>query len=374
MLCKTYAWRGLMSAVLLSCVSAGQAQTAAPANAAPAVAPVTMTSAPPSARAATMTARSMTEEDTLYRIGPGDVIDIRIFGRPEMSKEARVDNLGRIRPIFIQEEITVACMTEVQLARLLEEKYRKYLRSPQVDVFVKDYQSQPIAVIGAVMQPGRFKLQRRIRLLELLTQAGGANGNSGTTVNLIRNKEYSFCAPKPVNAIVPVEAAVKVSATPDALANNKKMDDPFAGQLITLNLRDVLLGRPESNIYVEPGDIVSVPDADQVFLTGGVMHPGPIPMRQAIRLSEAIGMAGGFFADVSKKSIRVSRQIPGSTQREIHIVDFEAIEKKKAEDWILQPSDVIEVTSSMAKGIGRSLLGIIAPTAAQLPMRALRPY
>ena len=144
--------------------------------------------------------------------------------------------------------------------------------------------------------------------------------------------------------------------------------------MITLNLRDVMMGTPETNIYVEPGDIVTVPDADQVFLVGGVMRPGAIPLRQQLRLSEAIGMAGGFFADVSKKDIRVSRQIAGSTQREIRKVDYEAIEKRKAEDLILQPSDVIEIPASAAKGIGRSLLGMIAPTAAQLPMRIVRPY
>ena len=354
------AWRCLASAAALGLSGLTvSAQTAAPTNAAP-VAPS------PVAVAATATTRPLIEEDTLYRIGPGDVIEIRVFGHPEMSKDARVDNLGRIRPVFIQEELTAACMTEVQLARLLEEKYRKYLRSPQVDVFVKDYQSQPVSVIGAVMQPGRFKLQRRIRLLELLSQAGGASGNSGTTINLIRSKEYSRCEMPNLAASPQLPVLVGPDAAPK--------DDQFAGQLITLNLRDVLLGTPETNIYVEPGDTISVPDADQVFLIGGVMRPGSITMRQTLRLSEAIGMAGGFFTDVSKNKIRVSRQIAGSTQREIRIVDFEAIEKKKAEDLILQASDVVEVPASTVKGIGRSLLGLIAPTAGQLPMRIIRPY
>ena len=330
------------------------------------------TNAAPASATAVATARRPMAEDTLYRIGPGDTLEIRVFGQPEMSKDFRVDNQGRIRPVFIKEDLAVACMTELQVARMLEEKYSKYLRSPMVDVFVKDFQSQPVAVIGAVIQPGRFKLQRRIRLLELLGQAGGVNGNSGTTINLIRSQEYNYCrnpmgvASQPVVASPPAVASVNDPA--------KATDEIFAGQLITLNLRDVLLGTPETNIYVEPGDTISVPDADQVFLVGGVMRPGPLVMRQALRLSEAIGMAGGFFTDVAKNRIRVSRQIAGSTQRENLTVDFEAIEKKKAEDLILRPSDVIEVPSSAVKGIGRSLLGLIAPTAGQLPLRVLRPY
>ncbi len=360
-----------LSAILLGGISLslgqlssfGQTPTSVPANS---------ITAPASATAVTV-ARRPIAEDTLYRIGPGDTLEIRVFGQPEMSKDFRVDNQGRIRPVFIKEDLTVACMTELQVARMLEEKYSKYLRTPMVDVFVKDFQSQPIAVIGAVMQPGRFKLQRRIRLLELLGQAGGVNGNSGTTINLIRSQEYNYCR-NPTGVAVPV-AVAKQDAKPDEAANGEKStDEAFAGQLITLNLRDVLLGTPETNIYVEPGDTISVPDADQVFLVGGVMRPGPIVMRQTLRLSEAIGMAGGFFTDVSKNKIRVSRQIAGSTQREIQTIDFEAIEKKKAEDLILRPSDVIEVPASTVKGIGRSLLGLIAPTAGQLPLRVIRPY
>jgi polysaccharide export outer membrane protein len=338
--------------MVLFCLVAinGFAQTNAPANA--------------PTNTAVVTPRTTMEEDTLYRIGPGDVIEIRVFGKPEMSKEARVDNLGRIRPVFIQEEISVACMTETQIARLLEEKYRKWLRSPQIDVFVKDYKSVPVAVIGAVTQPGRFQLQRRIRLYELLSQAGGASGNSGTKINIYRSREYNFCSQKAVAAQPPASAV-------ETTASAKPAEE---AQLITLNLRDVMMGTAETNIFIEPGDIVNVPDADQIFLVGGVMKPGAIPMRQTMRLSEAIGMAGGFFTDVNKKKITISRQIAGSTAREIRTVNYDDIEKKKAEDLILQASDLIDIPASAAKGVGRSLLGMIAPTAAQMPLRIVRPY
>src|SRR5262249_40093520 len=106
------------------------------------------------------------DADLSYRIGPGDILDIRVFGRPEMTKDVRVDNFGRIRLPFL-EEMQAACLTEAALAAIITEKYKKYLRDPQVDVMVKEYRSQPVAVIGAVSTPGRFQLQRRIRLLEL---------------------------------------------------------------------------------------------------------------------------------------------------------------------------------------------------------------
>ncbi|MEJ7709640.1 MAG: SLBB domain-containing protein [Pyrinomonadaceae bacterium] len=67
-------------------------------------------------------------------------------------------------------------------------KYRKYQRNPQVDVFVKEFQSQPVALIGAVDKPGRFQLQRRMRLLELLTFAGGPLERAGGRIHLIRTE------------------------------------------------------------------------------------------------------------------------------------------------------------------------------------------
>jgi polysaccharide biosynthesis/export protein len=294
-----------------------------------------------------------------YRIGPGDLLDIRVFGHPEMGIETRVDPTGRIRVPFL-DEVQAACLTEAQLAKLIEERFRRYLRAPQVAVLVKDFQSQPVAVIGAVQHPGRFLLQRRVRLLEMLSYAGGVNQGAGRTVHLIRSKDYDFCA---LNS-----EAKAAPAQPEA---EEKL---FDGQFLSINLHELLGGALATNLYVEPGDIVSVPEADQVFLTGGVMRPGPIQLRQVTTLSQALGMAGGFFQDAAKKRIRLLRQAPGSATRQELTLDYEAIEKRKAEDIVLQPNDLIEVPSSTAKSMGRGLLGLIVPTLGQMPLRVIRPY
>ena len=312
-------------------------------------------------------------DEQRYRIGPGDLLDIRVFGHPEMGREARVDNAGRIRIPFL-DEIQAACLTETQLSKAIEDKLRKYLRAPQVDVLIKDYQSQPVAVLGAVSHPGRFLLQRRIRLMELLAYAGGVNTSAGSSLNLIRGKDYDFCAqPAPPASAIGGDQANDKASDADKVTD-KVTDKLFDGSLVSISLHDLMAGGTAANVYVQPGDIISVPEADQIFMTGGVMHPGPIPLRQATTLSQAIGMAGGFFQDASKKKIRVLRQAPGSTERKEEIYDYEAIEKRKAKDVALQANDLIEVPSSAAKGVGRSLLGIIAPTAAQLPLRVVRPY
>ena len=112
--------------------------------------------------------------DTRYRIGPGDVLDVRVSRAPELSREAvRVDQSGNIRMPMLDTDIPAACQTEGELAQNIATLYRKYKNEPHVDVFVKEFQSQPVAVIGAVRGPAQFKLQRQVKLLELLSLVGG---------------------------------------------------------------------------------------------------------------------------------------------------------------------------------------------------------
>ncbi|HLE62552.1 MAG TPA: polysaccharide biosynthesis/export family protein, partial [Pyrinomonadaceae bacterium] len=123
--------------------------------------------------AANVTTNETPDVDT-YQIGPGDILEIRVFNRPQLSREAvRVDARGMIRVPLIEEGIRAACRTETELAKELGKRYLEYLRNPSIEVFVKEFQSQPVAVLGAVVTPGRFQLQRRVRLLELLSYAGG---------------------------------------------------------------------------------------------------------------------------------------------------------------------------------------------------------
>lgn len=371
----------LLLAVSVGC-GGGFAQQAPPASgtAAPASTAAAAEASGPLAETRSGERPNPLPSEQRYRIGPGDLLDIRVFGHPEMGIEARVDPMGRIRVPFL-DELQAACLTEAQLGQAIESKLRKYLRAPQVAVLVKDFQSQPVAVIGAVQHPGRFLLQRRVRLLEMLGYAGGQTVNAGSTIHLIRSKDYDFCALGNATASAPPNAVAAVAAVSDAAKTEAKTEAKpgeeeklFDGKFIAINLRDLLTGGLDANLFVEPGDIVSVPEADQVFLTGGVMRPGPIPLRQATTLSQAIGLAGGFFPDAAKKRVRLMRQAPGSATREEQILDYEAIEKRKAQDIVLQPNDLVEVPSSTAKSMGRGLLGLIVPTLGQVPLRVIRPY
>jgi polysaccharide export outer membrane protein len=285
--------------------------------------------------------------DDRYRIGPGDVLDIRVLNRPHLSREAvRVEGNGMIRMPLIETEIMAACLTEGQLAKEISSRYLKFYRNPQVDVFIKEYHSRQVAILGAVTDQSRFELQRRIRLLELLTYAKGPTIRAGQTINIVHSPAALPC------------------------------DEPGAESDVTMSfssyrLSDTLRGDPQANPYLNPGDIVTLPEADQVYVVGNVFTPMAVPLKEPITLSQAIAMAGGVRQDSKKEKIRIVRQQPGSASRQEIIVDLSAIEKKRADDLALLPNDIVDVPTSGAKSFLRGLLGGVAPSVTQLPVRVI---
>jgi polysaccharide biosynthesis/export protein len=324
------------------------------------VAPVSaqVTTAPTSANAASESvnvpqspaavAVASSQPDDRYRIGPGDVLDIRIFNRPNLSRDAvRVEGNGMIRMPLIDTEIQAACKTEGELAAEISRGYIKYYKNPQVDVFIKEYHSKQVAVIGAVNEQSRFELQRRIRLLELLSYAKGPSAKAGQTINIVHAPPSLACQNK--------NAAAEESTT----------------AFVSYKLSDTMQGLPTANPFIEPGDIITLPEADQVYVVGNVFTPITIPLKEPITLSRAVAMAGGVKQDSKKDKVRIVRQVPGSAGRQEILVDLSAIEKKSADDVALLPNDIIDVPLSGSKSFLRSLLGTVAPTVSSLPVRII---
>jgi len=286
------------------------------------------------------------QQDDRYRIGPGDVLDIRVYNRPQLSREAvRVEGSGMFRMPLIETEIQASCLTEGELAKEISTRYAKYYRNLQVDVFIKEYHSRQVAVIGAVNDQSRFELQRRVRLLELLTYAKGPSARAGQTINIVHSTNASPC--------------------------KRANDGDDTAALSSYKLSDVLEGKPEANPYLETGDIITVPEADQVYVVGNVYMPLTIPLREPITLTRAIAMAGGLRQDTKKDKIRIVRQEPGTSARKEIVVDLTAIEKKQSDDIALVPNDIIDVPQSGGKSFLRGLVQGVAPSVAQLPVRVV---
>jgi polysaccharide export outer membrane protein len=128
-------------------------------------------------------------------------------------------------------------------------------------------------------------------------------------------------------------------------------------------------GEEKANPYVEPGDIVTLPEADQVYVIGNVYSPKTLPLKEPITVSRAVAMAGGPLRDSKTDRVHIVRQQQGG-EAEI-FVDLKAIARKQATDVLLQPNDIVEVRESTGKSMIRSLLGVVAPSLGQLPVRVI---
>jgi protein involved in polysaccharide export with SLBB domain len=296
-----------------------------------------------------------TLEPSNYLIGAGDVLDIRVLNRPQYSREnVRVSDTGTISMPRLEGEITAACMTERTLAKEIETRYGDILRVPQVDVFVKEYRSKPVAVIGAVNAPGLFQLQRRVRLLELLAYAGGPHERAGRTLQLVHSESLNVCG--------------------DAHPTTGPDESPVSGaeDVSFIDIRETMKGLAEANPYVRQGDVVTLLDADQVYVIGNVLKPTPIPLKESITISQAIAIAGGTMPDTVMEKVKVIRRLPKGSGKTELLVNLKAINQHKADDLELQANDIIEVPTSGSKRFFRTLLGTVAPTIGQLPVRVIR--
>ena len=305
-----------------------------------------------------------------YRIGPRDVLSIRVAAPdiiPQFSAEAmEVNECGMIPLLSVQNEerneLKAAGLTTNELQEQLRVFYTKYKRNPQVVVKVREYNSQPVAINGAVVRPGQFQLRRPVRLLELLQfYAGGPTASSGGRVQIARMPALGMCGTAPAAS----EVAAAQTATP--------IDDASAPSFLTFRLEDTLKADEQSNPFLQPGDVITLPEAKEAYVVGNVLRPGPVALKdEHLTISRAIAMVGGTMPDTKKEKVRIIRQETGGQGSREIFVDLKAIDKHQAEDIALLPNDIIDVPISGGKRILRSLVGAVVPSVGQLPVRVIQ--
>jgi polysaccharide export outer membrane protein len=341
-------WLSSALIILLGSLSTLQAQQP--------VAPQAVQTQPAVNPAQAETASGVTRVVDQYRIGAGDLLTIRVTaGRlvPELSIDGvEVDECGRIPVASVEQEveneIQAAGKTRAQLAEELRLFYKKYKRNPQVMVIVKEYKSQPVAINGAILKPGQFQMRRPVRLLELVQfYAGGPTERSGGIIQLARASSFNPCTSPAADSSASIDFAV-------------------------FELKDTLAGEEKSNPYLQPGDVVTLPEAKEAYVVGNVLRPGPVLLKNSnVTVSQAIAMAGGTMQDTKKDKIRLLRREPSGQIKQEIPVDLVAIERRQKDDITLLPNDIVIVEVAGGKRLFRSLVGAIVPSVGQLPVRVI---
>ena len=323
-----------------------------------------------------------------YRVGPGDLLDVRVFGQPDLNSTVEIDEDGNISSLpFVEDPIPAKCRNEKEIQKSITEAYSKYLIKPRVSVRILERRSrQPAVVYGAVRSASRIQMNRRVRLHELLANAGGVTLGASGTIQIIHT-ETELC-PEPEDVMQTV--AVSLSERPGTTATGTAAGQRFApsaspdktpvpltsdiGRLEIFQISDVKKGVGKNDPYIRPGDIVIVTEGEPIYLTGAVIQPREIVMKDGITLARAIAMGGGAARQAKTNDVHIYRQKEGKIGSEDLKFDFDAIKKGKQPDVLLQAYDIIDVRQIgvlAPRNWGDLLLNSAKSTTGMLPMRVM---
>ena len=248
-----------------------------------------------------------------YRIGPGDVLKITVWGHEDLSRASVVAPDGRM-PFPLVGEVEAGGLTPTELeARLRQVLGKDYLIDPQVSVTVQEYRSQRVFVLGEAEKPGTYALTGRSTLLDVLSQAGGPGKAAGRQAVVVR-------APKSEGPVAP---------------------GTTGSTTIRVSLRKLLDGDTSENLLLENGDTVYIPKQTSFFVLGEVRKPGAFMLEKETSVLEAITLAGGFTERAAPSISKVLRKSADGNQETI-TVDLSGTDRR-ARELLLAEGDTVLV-------------------------------
>ncbi|WP_313703646.1 polysaccharide export protein EpsE [Massilia sp.] len=206
-------------------------------------------------------------------LGPGDVVRLSVYGSPDLSIETRVSESGAITfPLLGQVGVgglSVAA-AEKKIGNLLEKG--GYLKKAEVNMIITTLASQQVSVLGQVNRPGRYPVEGRRKVLDLLAMAGGVNADGGDLISLVRTRDGKT-----------------TRETIDVVDMVRK-------------------GELDKDYEVAGGDIIYVERAPRAYVTGEVQRPGAFRLERGMTVQQAISAGGGLTPRGSDTRLRITRR------------------------------------------------------------------
>jgi polysaccharide export outer membrane protein len=260
-------------------------------------------------------------------IGAGDLVEMSVFDTPELSGKLRVSNTGDIFLPLVG-ALHVEGLKAEEAQTLIRQKFIDggFLKDPQITVFISEYATQGVSVVGEVRKPGIYPAFGAHRLLDYISLAEGLAPLAGTTITITH------------------------LGHPDQ-SEHFKMASGSAPA-------------PENNPEILPGDTIFVEKTGLVYVVGDVVRPGGFPMDHDAHLTilQVVALAQGTNYTAAKGSVRLIRTT--STGREEIPIDLKKIFASKAEDMALQDNDILFVPNSKARTALKAVAGAAVPAAA----------
>src|SRR5262249_4482460 len=271
-------------------------------------------------------------------VGPGDVIEVAAPGVKELAfVTTRVSGDGIIALPIIG-TVRAGGRTEDEIRQDVRTRLGAIMYDPQVSVFVREYRSRKIAVIGAVLKAGLYEPATPTdTIFDMIAQARGPSTDASRRVVFI---PHATKDPAELGALVPGKDG---SAAPvDALLRNV---DPVVFDLreMSAEISQVVWSLP-----VRPGDVIMIPDAGTVYIQGWVAKPGYYKISQDLTMLSVVAAAGGPSFPADMAAARLIRPEPNG-QKRVFDVDLQSVALGQTSDVYVQNGDVIEIGATPGK-------------------------
>jgi polysaccharide export outer membrane protein len=238
-----------------------------------------------------------------YRLGAGDAIAVQVYQNPDLSLELRVSENGLIAyPLIGNVQLGGLSLTEAEKTIADALRAGGFVRSPQVNITLKQVRGNQVAVLGQVNRPGRFPLETvNTRVSDMLATAGGVTP-TGDDVLILTGQRQG-------------QAFRRVIDIPGLFLNQK----------------------PEDDVVVVGGDTLFVNKAPMFYIYGEAQRPGPYRVERGMTVMQALAQGGGPTARGSQNRLKLHRR--DATGKVIETVP-------QLTD-VVRPEDVIYVRESI---------------------------
>ncbi|MBZ5641188.1 MAG: SLBB domain-containing protein [Acidobacteriia bacterium] len=280
-----------------------------------------------------------------YMIGIGDILNIHVNDEDSISGTYQVDQTGNVRVPLLADPIPAAKSTTFEFANRLSTslKQQDILREPAVTVLIVRGMTQNVSVLGAVMRPGSYPIEKPTTLVDVISLAGGLAPNAGKSATVTHHMDANGAS----NAIAGAKASNGATTSVDLTRLTSVKDSA-----------DIL--------QVQAGDVINVSTAPIVFVVGSVMRPGAFSVqdqKSQMTVMQAVAMAEGTTSTAALSRAIIIRQSSSDSQRQEIPIDLKKVMRGKGNDDILQANDILFVPQSGLKA-GLHTMGQIGAQAA----------
>jgi polysaccharide export outer membrane protein len=278
--------------------------------------------------AASIIARGQVLKQPDYLLQPEDEITVHSLEAKEIAdKTFRLDQHGETNFPLIG-RVSLAGNSIPRAEDILTNKLKKYYVEPDVELSVAVTHTEPVSVIGSVGVPGMHPIKGRTTLIEELSAAGGIKPDAGPTAIITRDAAYGT---------IPT-AGAHINENGEVIAE--------------VNLKDLLDARdPKLNFVIQPHDVISIPQAQLVYVEGNVKHAGGFTLsgRPDLSVLQVLALAEGLDPRAAPQHAHILRR--NGESKQLIAVDLKRIMQGKSEDVVMRPNDVLFIPNSAAKVI-----------------------